>query len=359
MAFIVADRVQETSTTTGVGALALDGASTGFQAFSAVAAVGDTCYYAIVAVDAGGAPTGAWEVGLGTYSAADTLTRTTVIVSSNANAAVDLAAGTKNVFVTAAAQQVSWMRERLTAARTYYVRTDGADTNTGLADTAGGAFLTVQKACDTITDTLLLAGNTVTVQIADGTYTTPVVLRPLPDRGSAVIQGNSGTPENVVISTTSATPFSAAGAGSIWIVKDLKVQTTTSGYGLQAQTFGELHYSNIVFGACSIHVYANTSAIIWCDGNYSITGAANSHFSADFFGSILCYGRTLTISGTPAFVGQFATAATGSIYLAGNTYTGSATGKRYTVSMNGVLNSGGVTLPGNVAGTTATGGQYV
>jgi hypothetical protein len=94
-----ADRVAETSTTTGTGALTLAGAVTGFQRFSAVCSVNDTVIFAIEAVDGSGVPTGDWEVGVGTYSALNTLTRTTVIKSSNSNAAVSFAAGTKNVFL--------------------------------------------------------------------------------------------------------------------------------------------------------------------------------------------------------------------------------------------------------------------
>jgi len=106
MALIVTDRVKETSTTTGTGALTLAGAATGFRAFSAVCSTNDTFYYAIQAVDGSGAPTGDWEVGLGTYSGANTLTRTTVLASSNAGAAVSLAAGTKQVWLDLAASQV-------------------------------------------------------------------------------------------------------------------------------------------------------------------------------------------------------------------------------------------------------------
>lgn len=100
MALIVADRIKETSTTTGTGAFTLAGAMTAFQAFSAVCtSPSDTCYYCIQAVDSGGNPTGEWEVGLGTYSAANTLTRTTVLSSSNAGSAVSFSAGTKQVWI--------------------------------------------------------------------------------------------------------------------------------------------------------------------------------------------------------------------------------------------------------------------
>ena len=109
MALQIADRVKETTTTTGTGALALGGAMTGFRAFSSVCSVGDTCYYALQAVDGNGVPTGDWEVGLGTYSSASTLTRTTVTASSNSGSAVSLSAGTKQVWLDLAAAQVNPM----------------------------------------------------------------------------------------------------------------------------------------------------------------------------------------------------------------------------------------------------------
>lgn len=97
MAHIIEDRIAETATTTGTGDFTVAGAIIGFLAFSAVMAVSDTCYYMIEAVDGSGIPTGEWETGLGTYSAANTITRTVVDRSSNANAAVAFSAGTKRV----------------------------------------------------------------------------------------------------------------------------------------------------------------------------------------------------------------------------------------------------------------------
>ena len=94
MALVVNDRVKETSTTTGTGVLTLAGAVTGFETFSSAIGNTNTTYYAIVnTVNA------EFEVGLGTVGAG-TLTRTTVISSSNSDSAVDFAAGTKNVFCT-------------------------------------------------------------------------------------------------------------------------------------------------------------------------------------------------------------------------------------------------------------------
>jgi len=92
MALVIADRVRETSTTTGTGTLTLAGAVSGFQTFSTAIGNTNTCYYTIV----NGSQ---WEVGLGTV-AAGTLARTTVLKSSNAGSAVDFSAGSKDVFAT-------------------------------------------------------------------------------------------------------------------------------------------------------------------------------------------------------------------------------------------------------------------
>ena len=94
MALVVKDRVKETSVTSGTGTLTLAGASTGFQTFSSAIGNTNTTYYAIVDGTAG-----TWEVGVGTV-AAGTLARTTVIASSNSNAAVSFAANSKDVFCT-------------------------------------------------------------------------------------------------------------------------------------------------------------------------------------------------------------------------------------------------------------------
>jgi hypothetical protein len=95
MALVLADRVKETTTTTGTGTVTLLGASTGFQSF-AVIGNANTTYYTIA-----GQTTSEWEVGIGTYtSSGTTLARTTVLSSSNSGSAVNFSAGTKDVFVT-------------------------------------------------------------------------------------------------------------------------------------------------------------------------------------------------------------------------------------------------------------------
>ena len=107
MAFVTGDRVKETTTTTGTGSLALAGAVSNFQAFSAVAANNDTIHYAIVHQTAA-----EWEVGIGTWLTGNTLARTTVLESSNADALVNLSAGTKDVFCPLPSEKALLMRER-------------------------------------------------------------------------------------------------------------------------------------------------------------------------------------------------------------------------------------------------------
>ena len=93
MAFVLADRVRETTTTAGTGTVTLAGAVTGFQTFAAIGN-GNVTYYTIA-----GQGTSEWEVGIGTYtSAGTTLSRDTVLASSASGAKVSFSAGTKDVF---------------------------------------------------------------------------------------------------------------------------------------------------------------------------------------------------------------------------------------------------------------------
>ncbi len=95
MALIIADRIKETSTTTGTGTITLAGAVLGFRAFDDVCANGDTVNYCIA-----NPANGEWEVGTGTWVTGGTLTRSAVLASSNAGALVNFSAGTKDVFQT-------------------------------------------------------------------------------------------------------------------------------------------------------------------------------------------------------------------------------------------------------------------
>jgi len=122
MAFVVADRVQETTTSTGTGTITLAGAVTGFQSFAAVGN-GNTTFYSIA--DQSGSQ---WEVGIGTYtSSGTTLSRDTVLSSSNSGSLVNFSAGTKNVFVTYPAERAAY----------------GLTAGTGISITAGNGTTTI------------------------------------------------------------------------------------------------------------------------------------------------------------------------------------------------------------------------
>ena len=97
MAFVLNDRVKETTTTTGTGTINLAGAADTFETFVAGIGTTNTCFYCISHQTAN-----EFEVGIGTVTDAspDTLSRDTIISSSNSDSAVNLSAGTKDVFCT-------------------------------------------------------------------------------------------------------------------------------------------------------------------------------------------------------------------------------------------------------------------
>ena len=97
MAFALNDRVKETSTTAGTGTFDLAGAEVGFESFVSGIGNGNQTYYAI-----SNDGTAEFEVGFGTVTdaATDTLSRDTIISSSNSDALVNFSAGTKTVFCT-------------------------------------------------------------------------------------------------------------------------------------------------------------------------------------------------------------------------------------------------------------------
>jgi len=99
MALVVYDRVQQTGTANTTVSFTLSGSVAGYQSF-AVVGNGNTTYYG--AVDA----SGNWEAGVGTYSTTGpTLTRTTILASSNSGSAVSTFSGSVNIFVTYPAEK--------------------------------------------------------------------------------------------------------------------------------------------------------------------------------------------------------------------------------------------------------------
>ena len=176
MAFVIADRVRETTTTTGTGTITLAGAVTNFETFTANLSNSDTTYYAIV-----DNTNSDFEVGLGTFtSSGTTLARTTIIASSNSNSAVNFSAGTKDVFITVPASKI--------------VVEDGSNnvaiggTVTATAFSGSGASLT---GVDVVNDTSPQLGGNLDMNGNDIVTTSNADLELAPNgTGKVVVKGN-------------------------------------------------------------------------------------------------------------------------------------------------------------------------
>jgi hypothetical protein len=252
-------------------------------------------------------------------------------------------------------------REKLTAPRTYYVSTTGNDTNNGLS--AGTTFATIQKAVD-VASSLDNGGFSITIQVVDTgsltTYTGAVTLKSFVGSGTITIQGNSTTPSNVLINTA-GTAFTATSVLGVYSVKDLKI-TTSAGHGLYSSNGSILQFGNINFGSVAgCHIATAGAGKITCLSSYTVSGGAGQHYLVTGQGYIEVFGVTVTITGTPAFA-PFAYADTMGFLLAVSiTFSGAATGTRYTANTNSLIStsgSGATYFPGNVAGTNDATGVY-
>ena len=296
------------------------------------------------------------------------------MVAQGQNANDDGNAATLLTNFQAAVASATGGRTRLQANTNYYVATTGNDT-TGNG-TSGNPWLTGQKAINYIQQNIDLNGYVATVNFANGTYTTPINIVGAFIGGNATntttgcvqILGNSGSPSSVIFSTTNFDAISANYAGCYLQVSGVTLQTSgggAGGYGLVAY-YGASIFVNgpVVFGNCvNGHISAQGGSTVQMYANYTITGSAPTHLFAEINGFIQMNSTTVTLTGTPAFSVAYAEASfLGTISAYSMTFSGSATGARYLVNQNSVINTngGGATFfPGNSAGSTATGGQYV
>jgi hypothetical protein len=249
-------------------------------------------------------------------------------------------------------------REVLTAARTYYVRTDGGDPNTGLVNSAGGAFLTIGKALSVVS-ALDLNTFAVTIQVAAGTYTGLVTLNaPFIGGGTVQLLGDTVTPSNVVISGVTVILSDRATLN----IGGFKI---TGGFqGINVSNKATLNITGkMEYGACSgQHMFCYYGGLILITAAYTISGSTGIHWLAREDGIIVCAGLTVTLSGTPAFSGAFAYSTYGgTLEVNGNTFTGSGTGPRFGADFGGGIITGGAGInyfPGNSAGSTSSPGWY-
>ena len=274
------------------------------------------------------------------------------------------------------------VRQVLNANLTLFVNgTTGNDSNPG---TSGAPFKTIQAAYNAAMRLYDLAGNTVTISVANGTYTAGVVCVGLPPGSFGTIAqvpaplqpppiqfvGNQASPGSVVINATNSNGFVATGSACISIngftitASGTSANYNVQGIGIYAFNSSSIQFQNVVLGACSNgHIAASASSFIETGGQpYTVAGNAPYSVSAAFGSTITLVASTVTLSGTPAFSNYFATAqACGVLQANSMTFVGSATGVRYSGQTNGVILTGGggaSYFPGNAAGSAATGGQY-
>lgn len=257
-------------------------------------------------------------------------------------------------------------RDILTANRTYYVRTDGNDSNTGLANTANDAWLTPQHGLDVIGG-LDFSIYDVLLQLPDTTYITTLEVKAWIGSGGLTIQGNMGTPANCLISVTGGHCIAntTSPLTGILTVQGVETRTITSGNCILASVPGKIQFNTVRFGACAWHhIQAAGGGIeVTANGNYTISGSTGlSHADVSSGAVIRVESVTVTLSGTPAWGVSFCTSwRSGNGLFGFSTFSGAATGKRYSVYENGVIDtfgSGEAFLPGNALGTVSSGGKY-
>lgn len=252
--------------------------------------------------------------------------------------------------------------------------TGASDTNNGLS--AGTPFATIQAALNSATHNYNFNGFALKLTVANGTYTpaagAPAVIfipgNPVGCVG-IVLTGNVLSPGSVTITGTNALGLWCVNGSSITIsgvtftASGNGTSSPAQGYGILSQTAGTVSLANCAFGACSTGQIFSSQG-----GNVGVTGPASFTGSTPFslgvgVGSLLSIsGTTITVTGlnvSSAFAVAFGPAQISAI---GNTFSGSATGPRYTATQNGVINTNGAGstyLPGSTSGSTSTGGQYI
>jgi len=238
MALVVKDRVQETSTTTGTGTFTLAGAVSGFQSFSVIGNA-NTTYYAIV----GGAE---FEVGLGTYtSSGTTLSRDTVLESSNAGSLVNFSAGTKNVFVTYPAEKSLYLDASNNAIGLGTVATTTTLTNaTGLPISTGVSGLGTNVATFLATPT----SSNLAAVLTDETGTGANVFATSPTLTTPVL----GTPSSGTLTSCTGLPLTTGVTGTLPIANGGTGTTSTTFTNLTTNVTGTLPVANGGTGITSL-----------------------------------------------------------------------------------------------------------
>lgn len=263
--------------------------------------------------------------------------------------------------ISGSATEMPVARQRLTANLTLYVRTDGSDSNNGRANTAAGAFLTLQKAVDVAAFEYDHGTYQLTIQVGDGTYNLGAASLQLPShvgRNPVIIKGNSGAPGNVVVSSSGWTIYGLTGA--YWDVRDMKLVSSGTNC-LIADRCKKIIVTNIEWSpnTNANAINATNASEVVVQTPQALSANAFCLLRATSLSYIYSSGVTWTFSNSPAISGATVAAEdTSRIDLVTNTFTNGATvtGKRYNAGIHGSIwtNGAGATyIPGNAAGTVS------
>lgn len=243
----------------------------------------------------------------------------------------------------------------------WFVLTNGSDANAGTSSNSATAFRTIQKAVRTVAGYWYTNGTAVTIQLGPGLFNENVTL--LPVAGAAVI--TIGNETNANIAPATGNTISASGPVGGWVLSNVRLWATNgtciaSSLGASVVVGTGVNFSTATNNG--YHMLANNNGAIIVSGNYTISGNAQNHYYSTR-GSVIndSVSPTVTVSGTPAFTAFAAADDAGVVAMFNVTFSGSATGKRFDLNLNGVIHTltGSATyFPGNATGTTNNGGQY-
>lgn len=244
MALVLADRVKDTTTTTGTGAVTLSGSPpAGFQSFGAAIGNGNTTYYTI----SGGSE---WEVGIGTYnSTGTTLSRDTILSSSNGGSVVNFSVGTKDVFVTYPAERSV---NQDAAGNVNISITGNAATATRATNLYDGAAGSIPYQTAANTTSFVAAASGVLVGGSTPSFSTTPTLTGTNFTG---IPNAALTNSSVTIGTTAislgATSLTLAGLTSVTLTQDptLDLQAATKQYVDNLIAAGIHYHTPVVYEA--------------------------------------------------------------------------------------------------------------
>lgn len=234
-------------------------------------------------------------------------------------------------------------------------------TTCGLASGAA-ACKTVQVAYNNLVLNYDTAGQTVTISFNNNDTVGLSIQTSWVGGGPVTIQGPGGSPPSIGITATGTAVLNSAPLPAQLTLKDFKI-TSSGGNAVWNFAQGTININNINFGTVTNqHLQSSGSgSTISCIGPYTISGNAAMHWLGAATGLINC-NVAITLTGMPAFSLAFAEAlVSGVVQVPGATFSGSATGVRYVINLNSIINttSGNPNfLPGNSPGTISSGGQY-